>query len=80
MIEDEVSKDLTVMELRKRAGITQEELSRRLRRSLSSVAKMEAGRAPRLYPWEISDFLEAYECSLDEFSKAFPQINKSAQV
>jgi uncharacterized small protein (DUF1192 family) len=78
MISQDKHKPLTVMDLRKRIGLTQEEMARRLGRSLSSVAKMEAGRAPRLYPWEIPEFLTAYECTLAEFSTAFPSKAESA--
>ena len=71
MMETDLDKPLTVMDLRKRLGLTQEEMARRLGRSLSTVTKMEAGRPPRLYPWEVPEYLDAYQCTLDEFANSF---------
>lgn len=60
------------MDLRKRAGLTQAELAQKIGRSISTIAKWEAGDVvPRGTPSEIKKLCEVYQCSIEDLIEAF---------
>lgn len=59
------------MELRKRAGFTQQQLATELGKSVSAIAKWEAGREPVWTPSEFKRIRELLNCSYEELVEAF---------
>lgn len=64
--------ELQPMLLRQRAGLTQFEVAVRIGRSLSTIAKWEAGSTVlRGKPSEIKRACEVYQCTIEELIAAF---------
>lgn len=62
---------LTFASLRKRAGLTQRELSIALDVTTTTVSSWESGRhEPRLTPTQTKQLLQILECTLDELVEA----------
>ncbi|MBE9031615.1 helix-turn-helix transcriptional regulator [filamentous cyanobacterium LEGE 11480] len=59
------------MELRKRAGFTQQQLASELGKSVSTIAKWEAGRVPSWTPQEFSLIRTVLQCTYEELVEAF---------
>ena len=59
------------MELRKRAGFTQQQLATELGKSVSAIAKWEAGREPNWTPSEFRLIKSVLGCTYEELVEAF---------
>ena len=78
MINDEAI-GLTFVEIRKRAGVTQQAIADVVGVSKTSVRNWEHGREePRLFIWQIKALCQILNCSLDElpdyFKKKTPEM------
>lgn len=59
------------MELRKRAGFTQQQLATEIGKSVSTIAKWESGREPEWTPSEFRLLKTVLNCTYDELVEAF---------
>lgn len=67
-------KPITFTYLRKRAGLTQREISIAMDVTVTTVSQWETGaRRPRLFPEQIQKLLQVLDCTLEEFVEAFSQ-------
>jgi DNA-binding XRE family transcriptional regulator len=65
---------LTFVEIRKRAGVTQEQVATAVKVSTTSVRNWEKGREePRLFIWQIKALCQSLKCSLDDLPDHFTE-------
>lgn len=65
---------LTFVEIRKRAGVTQQQLADVVGVSKTSVRNWEHGREePRLFVWQIKALCRSLGCSLDDLPDYFKE-------
>ena len=68
---------LTPMELRERAGLTQRQVSVVLDKRQATISDWERGvRSPRLTLREVMDLLSLYKCTLEELVEAFEVVER----
>jgi DNA-binding XRE family transcriptional regulator len=66
----------TFVELRKRAGVTQQHIATAVKVSKTSVRNWEKGREePRLFIWQVKALCESLKCSLDDLPDHFKDEN-----
>lgn len=71
-----MSKRLTPADLRRKVGLTQEEVATALGRSLSTVSKWEQfSSRPKLTLVEVKKMLLTYDCDIDELIEVFERVN-----
>jgi DNA-binding XRE family transcriptional regulator len=65
---------LTFVEIRKRAGVTQQQLADVVGVSKTSVRNWEHGREePRLFIWQVKALCQSLQCSLDDLPDSFKE-------
>lgn len=65
---------VTLVELRRKAGVTQKELADTVGVSETSVRNWEHGREePRLFIWQVKAMCQSLQCSLDDLPDRFKQ-------
>ena len=69
-----------LVELRKKAGVTQKAVAERLKVTDHTVRNWEKGREePRLFIWQIKALCDLLQCELDDLPDYFTE-NKNAEV
>jgi DNA-binding XRE family transcriptional regulator len=67
---------VTLVELRKKAGVTQKELAETVGVSETSVRNWEHGREePRLFLWQVKALCNRLQCGLEDLPDRFKQQN-----
>ncbi|KAM3092673.1 helix-turn-helix transcriptional regulator [Phormidesmis sp. 146-35] len=71
----------TLVELRKRAGVTQKALADALGVTDHTVRNWEKGREePRLFIWQVKALCSLLNCELEELPDHFKSANKNAEA
>ncbi|NJR52864.1 MAG: helix-turn-helix transcriptional regulator [Leptolyngbyaceae cyanobacterium CSU_1_3] len=79
MTDEEVKSPL--VELRKRAGVTQKAVADALGVTDHTVRNWEKGREePRLFIWQVKALCNLLHCELEELPDHFKSANKSAEA
>lgn len=69
---------LSLMSLRKRAGLSQRQVAQAIDVQTQTVGRWEQGATPRLTPSQMKKLLEVFDCSLDDLIEAFEGVKSAS--
>ncbi|MEM9925628.1 MAG: helix-turn-helix transcriptional regulator [Cyanobacteria bacterium P01_D01_bin.50] len=69
---------LSLMSLRKRAGLSQRQVAQAIDVQTQTIGRWEQGVTPRLTPSQIKKLLELFDCSLDDLIEAFEGVKSAS--